>query len=413
MSDGRDDERWLTREALFEAAWDRPLEQVAAELGITPTALKRTCDRHDIPTPGGGYWAAVQAGGVFPRPSLRPVNNPRLEKVHVQGALAPPGQVVGAARQEVAKPASVKPRAKPDVPKPTAPVNPPTTARHISPPKIAVPATLASPHWIVAAWIEEERRNREMYRLRGWGIGSRQPTPLEKRTRLILNGLFKALERRGYKATTEQRSIHLVHLVIQDHRFDYTLVERYTQRRVPLTAAELKLPENASVNRQYRQVRETTGQLQLMIKTSYYNKTVWRDEPERLLEDQLGEIVADLEAMAVKETEAKALRDAAEKARREEEHRRYEEQRRAKRDQNQWRRLRELATREEEAQRMRRFVEALRSRATNEGVEDEEVAAWLAWAEEWIAAWDPLSDGLAAIMAEVKNVTDWDYRDRT
>lgn len=408
MSDGRDGARWLTREALFEAAWDRPLTQVAAELGITSTALKKTCDRHDIPTPGRGYWAAVQSGGVFPRPVLRPVKDPRLEKVRVHGALS----AATKARPEAAEPAKVKPSAGDTPPEPeAASAHPVIEAPQTSVPQIAVPATLASPHWIVAAWIEGERRDKETYRRHGWGLANRQPTPLEKRTRLILNGLFKAVERRGHKATTERGSMHQAHLLIQGHRFDYTLVERYTQRRVALTAAELKLPENASVNRRVRQMREQTGQLQLTIKTSYYNKAVWRDEPERSLEDQLGEIIADLEAMAVKETEAKARQAEAEKLRWEEERRRAEVQRQRRQDANQWRRLRELAQRDEEAQRMRRFVETLRVRAANEGGESEEIAAWLIWAEEWIAAWDPLTDGVGAVMGQVKRVTDYDYRD--
>lgn len=411
MSDGSDGERWLTREALFEAAWDRPLTQVAAELGITSTALKKTCDRHDIPTPGRGYWAALQSGGVFPRPVLRSVKDPRLEKVRVRGALAPPTKMAEPASAEAAHAVAEKPVARGNPPEPQAsPASPAVAATQTSVPKIAVPATLASPHWIIAAWVEEERRDKETYRRHGWSIANRQPTPLEKRTRLILNGLFKAVERRGHKATTERGSIHQVHLLIQGHRFDYTLVEKYTQRRVALTAAELKLPENASVSRRFRQVRELTGQLQLTIKTSYYNKAVWRDEPEQSLEDQLGEIVVGLEAMAVEETAAKARQAEAERLRWEEERRRAEVERQRRQDANQWRRLRELAQRDEEAQRMRRFVETMRARAAEEGGQDEEVAAWLSWAEEWIAAWDPLTDGVGAVMSQVKGITDWDYR---
>ncbi len=132
---------------------------------------------------------------------------------------------------------------------------------------------------------------------------------------------------------------------------------------------------------------------------------------ESSLEDQLGEIVVGLETMAVAETAAKARQAEAERLRWEEERRRAEVQRQRRQDANQWRRLRELAQRDEEAQRMRRFVETLRVRAADEGGENEEIAAWLAWAEEWIAAWDPLAEGVGAVMGQVKRVTDYDYRD--
>lgn len=64
----------LSRQQLFDMAWARPRTKVAADLGVTSTALKKTCRRHNIPTPSRGYWAAVAAGGVFPKPKLSPVS---------------------------------------------------------------------------------------------------------------------------------------------------------------------------------------------------------------------------------------------------------------------------------------------------------------------------------------------------
>jgi hypothetical protein len=63
----------ISREALFKDAWTRPLSRIAAEFGVRDTALCKMCDRHDIPTPGRGYWAQVASGQSFPRPQLRPV----------------------------------------------------------------------------------------------------------------------------------------------------------------------------------------------------------------------------------------------------------------------------------------------------------------------------------------------------
>lgn len=60
----------MSRQPLFEAAWQRPLTEIAAELGVTDVGLRKICDRHDIPTPGRGYWAQVRAkhdGPTFSR----------------------------------------------------------------------------------------------------------------------------------------------------------------------------------------------------------------------------------------------------------------------------------------------------------------------------------------------------------
>ena len=52
----------MSRQALFEAAWKRPLTEIADDLGITSTGLKKICDRHDIPTPGRGYTKSASRG---------------------------------------------------------------------------------------------------------------------------------------------------------------------------------------------------------------------------------------------------------------------------------------------------------------------------------------------------------------
>jgi hypothetical protein len=104
----------ITRQDLFEAAWARPLTEIAEELAITSTGLKKICDRHDIPTPGRGYWAQVRAGKSFPRPKLRPVANPALEEVHIAGARPlPPAVVAAIAKARADAPPKPKPRRTP------------------------------------------------------------------------------------------------------------------------------------------------------------------------------------------------------------------------------------------------------------------------------------------------------------
>lgn len=63
----------ITREALYEQVWAEPLRTLAKRFGISDVGLKRICRRHDIPTPGLGYWAKVEHGKPvkkLPLPSL-------------------------------------------------------------------------------------------------------------------------------------------------------------------------------------------------------------------------------------------------------------------------------------------------------------------------------------------------------
>lgn len=119
----------LSRQALFEAAWQRPLTDIAAELGISDVGLRKICDRHDIPTPGRGYWAQVRAGKTFARPKLRPVSDPRKEQVHIAGGRSLPPAVVEAMKQARAttdlktgrKPEKAPPVPEAQVPEPHEP----------------------------------------------------------------------------------------------------------------------------------------------------------------------------------------------------------------------------------------------------------------------------------------------------
>ncbi|MEO8206480.1 MAG: hypothetical protein ABI615_09890 [Chthoniobacterales bacterium] len=52
----------LTREQLYERVWTTPLSQLAQEFGITDVAIKKTCNRLNVPTPARGYWAKLTAG---------------------------------------------------------------------------------------------------------------------------------------------------------------------------------------------------------------------------------------------------------------------------------------------------------------------------------------------------------------
>ncbi len=52
----------LKREALYADVWSRPGIKIAAEIGVSSSALKRICKAMDIPTPPTGYWAKKQHG---------------------------------------------------------------------------------------------------------------------------------------------------------------------------------------------------------------------------------------------------------------------------------------------------------------------------------------------------------------
>ena len=52
----------ITRETLYQQVWSEPLRTLARCFGLSDVGLKKICRRHDIPTPGLGYWAKVEHG---------------------------------------------------------------------------------------------------------------------------------------------------------------------------------------------------------------------------------------------------------------------------------------------------------------------------------------------------------------
>jgi AcrR family transcriptional regulator len=60
----------LSRKDLYRRVWSEPLRVVAAELGLTGSALAKICDRLLVPYPRRGYWVKFNAGKTSARVPL-------------------------------------------------------------------------------------------------------------------------------------------------------------------------------------------------------------------------------------------------------------------------------------------------------------------------------------------------------
>lgn len=66
--------------------WFKPMTKVAADYGVTGTALKKTCDRHHIPTPERGYWVKLEYRKRVYKEALPPLTEPNLATVRISGS---------------------------------------------------------------------------------------------------------------------------------------------------------------------------------------------------------------------------------------------------------------------------------------------------------------------------------------
>jgi hypothetical protein len=79
-------EHQLTRRAMYEMVWSKPMIEVAAEIGISDVGLKKLCDKHRVPTPPRGHWAKLAADKPTKQPLLHATADPQDEQITIYGS---------------------------------------------------------------------------------------------------------------------------------------------------------------------------------------------------------------------------------------------------------------------------------------------------------------------------------------
>lgn len=71
----------LSREELFLLVWERPIKEVAKELGISDTVLNKQCRQLQVPKPPPGYWMQIKSGKRPRKPLLNEFSD-QISKFH-------------------------------------------------------------------------------------------------------------------------------------------------------------------------------------------------------------------------------------------------------------------------------------------------------------------------------------------
>jgi hypothetical protein len=79
-------EQELTRRAMYDLVWSRPMTKVAEDLGISDVGLKKICDKHRVPTPPRGYWAKRDAGKPTKQIKFHSTSDPQHEHIVIHGS---------------------------------------------------------------------------------------------------------------------------------------------------------------------------------------------------------------------------------------------------------------------------------------------------------------------------------------
>jgi hypothetical protein len=376
----------VSREDLYRQIWETPMSRLAKQYGISDNGLAKICNRINVPYPPRGYWAKKAAGKkVIQRPLPEWKNG-------------------------VARAASIVPT-PPRAPPPDVP---PEIKKQIKAATegtaVIVSERLIRPHPVIAGWLAEHERQQREARHNPILRAMMRPnwSETDHRRHRILDTLFKAAERQGFKVKEEK--LQRLYFEADGEQIVFKLREK-TRRVLRLPTVEERQRVASGLSRTNM---EATGILVFAIETHLAPlPCIWTETADRPMETLVGDILATL-LLAVPLL-GQRRRDQAEahRLRQEAEHRRRQEAELKRLDDNRWRRFVELAETRRQAETAREFLAALEqySGGTEVILDGKTISDWLTWARERLDAFDPLRSGPGTVFEEILEVKAWTYRD--
>jgi hypothetical protein len=261
------------RQQLYEQVWDKPMTMLAQEYELSDVGLRKICKRLSIPLPPKGYHLRTYKGQ---RPPLPPAKDGVQE--HVTHLYKP------------------EPVSATDIPQS---IEVPEIAFEEQPEnRIVVPVEMTSLHQLVADAKGQLKKNKpdnygrvSTYWKRGNDI-SVFPASIDRALR-IMNTLIKALVKRGFPVTIDEKNNSTVVRVL-DEQIGIHLKERSRQVRHIPTPAELKEEKQRSYRNYPVFDNFATGEFSLLITGTYANEKVCKDDKMGKIEEKLNTFVIAL-----------------------------------------------------------------------------------------------------------------------
>lgn len=195
------------------------MTHVAKRFGVSDVAFRKTCVKHNIPTPPLGYWAKLAFGKRVSQPALPPLENGESEHIHL--TILPPQQLPASvsAVLDAAEQQEMTPEMRVVVPK-------------------ARPKDLHPIISTIEKAIRKSTTNDEGFQI--WGEkdgGSIAIGPgSTERVAILLDSLAKALVTRGYGISIDAE----IEIRVENEPFKLKIYETKSKRPYQPTPADLK-----------------------------------------------------------------------------------------------------------------------------------------------------------------------------
>jgi hypothetical protein len=365
----------LTREQLYDLVWSEPMSVLAPKFGISDVALKKTCKKLRVPTPGRGYWRRRERGyrvKQIPLPKLPASTLPDMLEVTLRH------------REDADSAGMVQ----------TGPVAEQSAFEAKEENRIVVSAVLSEPHALVARMVQALRKAKPdtqgvlQPRVAGC-LAVKVTLDTADRAMCVADALLKALDARGFVTSVQQgqqRSTTVVR--VHGEEIPIELTERIDRRDVTADARSKR--EYSWMSPRFEWV--ATGRLQLGFDgpTSGYRRS-WSDGKKQRVEECLNDFIIGLVAASEGVKAQRIEREKWQREWREAEERRQAETRRREEEAARVRALRHSVDRWSVAVQVRSFAAAAREAVARSGLPAEaEVESWLDWVDRYADRIDPL-----------------------
>jgi len=372
-------EKRITREMLYNEVWSEPVARIAPRYGISDVALAKICKKHRIPIPPRGYWAKISAGRKPPRLPLPKA--PELDNYPMPVRLSPHYD-----------------QTNPEIPS----QKPATALERIG--QIEVPTELSSPHPLIRAAEKRLKKRAGWDDYKGLRSAPGEVFHIEvtrsalDRALLLADTLIKSFEEHGLSVrlddkrdgsvvcsdTTELRITITEHVARSRH--EPTLAERRAIQRWENSSNHWSSSNPYPCPPDYDYT--PTGKLTISI--GGYPSRSWSDTPKTPLEKRLHQVVAGAQDLLEQER-LSVLEQQRREIERQRARERYERQvERRKQEKARLECLDSEAIRWADAERLRRYIEAVENSAVAKGEMTQELQAWIYWARLKADCRDPL-----------------------
>ena len=374
--------RHYDRKKLYEEVWKEPVLTVAKRYGVSDVALAKVCRSLDVPLPGHGYWAQIRAGQKLKKPPLgankgrTEINSPVFEYSDPKKTVIDTSLLFLDDEQREKIIDSCK--------------------------ALQVKTELRNPHTLIQS-TKQWMKSGGVYDS-NYGPFFRYRLSDKSRTRafLILDSIFKELEKHGYQVVTkhpilnershygEGEKHHLAHVVHGNVYVTLNIKDRMHPK--PKEIEPVSKASNRRKNEpvlEPKEVFEYSGELTFWIGSAYSRYKTWNDSKTYKLEDKLGEIV-----ISIIEAIHKAEVDRIERLRKEEEARiRAEEEAAFKeRQRKEVKKVRQLLADAENYQASAIVFEYLRALGGYGDTDNHAMHKYIEWAKDKATWMNPLNN---------------------